>query len=144
MEIDDDISKLLRVKRYEQPPAGYHEAFLREFRRRQRALLMRQPWYVVAWERMTEFRSNFADFEVPRMAYAVVAAVALTASALFVVMNPHDAPTLAATDINTSPDFSLEPQKTIFIENATPVSTNVPQHYIMETRPVRNERPFSF
>jgi hypothetical protein len=32
----DEIGRLLRLKRYEQPPPGYFENFLREFRRRQR------------------------------------------------------------------------------------------------------------
>jgi len=31
---DDEIGTLLRLKRYEQPPPGYFENFLREFRRR--------------------------------------------------------------------------------------------------------------
>jgi hypothetical protein len=40
---DDDIAQLLRLKRYEQPPASYYETFLSEFRRRQRDELLRQP-----------------------------------------------------------------------------------------------------
>jgi len=148
MDTDDDsISKLLHLKRYEQPPVGYHEAFLREFRRRQRVALMRQPWYAEAWERLADSLPSFANFEVPRMAYAVVTAIALTASAMWMMVNPREtaAPlAAAATDINRSPDFSLEPQKTIFIENAIPVSTSEPQSYIMESKPVRNERPHSF
>jgi hypothetical protein len=40
---DDDIAQLLRLKRYEQPPASYYENFLSEFRRRQRDELLRQP-----------------------------------------------------------------------------------------------------
>jgi len=149
METDDNISKLLRLKRYEQPPAGYHVAFLYEFRRRQRMELMRQPWYAAAWERVTDLLPSFANFEVPRMAYAVVAALALTTSALWMMVHPHNTSemstgALAGTDIYSSPDFSLDPQKIIFIENAVPVSTGEPQNYIMESKPVRNERPNSF
>jgi hypothetical protein len=40
---DNEIGKLLRVKRYEQPPPGYFENFLHEFHRRQRDELLRQP-----------------------------------------------------------------------------------------------------
>jgi hypothetical protein len=40
---NDEIARLLRLKRYEQPPASYYENFLSEFRRRQRDELLRQP-----------------------------------------------------------------------------------------------------
>jgi cytochrome c553 len=40
---NDEIARLLRLKRYEQPPADYFENFLSEFRRRQRDELLRQP-----------------------------------------------------------------------------------------------------
>src|ERR1700754_745127 len=37
-----DIQKLLKLKRYEAPPSGFHENFLKEFRRRQRVDLLRR------------------------------------------------------------------------------------------------------
>jgi hypothetical protein len=40
---NDEIARLLRLKRYEQPPPAYFESFLQEFRRRQRHELLRQP-----------------------------------------------------------------------------------------------------
>ena len=44
---NDKIARLLRLKRYEQPPPGYFENFLHEFRRRQRdELLRQQPWRI--------------------------------------------------------------------------------------------------
>jgi hypothetical protein len=42
---DDQIARLLRLKRYEQPPPGYFENFLHEFRqRRKRDELVRPRW----------------------------------------------------------------------------------------------------
>jgi hypothetical protein len=38
----DQVGRLLRLKRYEQPPPGYFENFLQEFRRRQRDELLRR------------------------------------------------------------------------------------------------------
>ena len=57
---DTEISKLLRLKRYEQPPPGYFEDFLHEFHRRQRDELLRQPIWSVMWQRLSDslFRLN--------------------------------------------------------------------------------------
>jgi hypothetical protein len=52
---DNEIGKLLRLKKYEQPPPGYFEDFLHEFHRRQRAELLRQPAWRVWMQRAQEF-----------------------------------------------------------------------------------------
>ena len=52
---DDHIAWLLRLKRYEQPPPGYLENFLHEFRRRQRDELVRQPLWRICFERAEAF-----------------------------------------------------------------------------------------
>ena len=52
---DNHIAHLLRLKRYEQPPPGYFENFLHEFRRRQRDELVRQPLWRVCFERAEAF-----------------------------------------------------------------------------------------
>jgi len=39
---EKEIGRLLRLKRYEQPPPGYFEDFLHQFHRRQRDELLRQ------------------------------------------------------------------------------------------------------
>ena len=43
-----DLQKLLRLKRHEQPPPGYHERFLREFQRRQRQAGVQVPVWRIA------------------------------------------------------------------------------------------------
>ncbi len=47
---DDEIRRLLRLKRYEQPPPGYFENFLHEFRRRQRERLVQARTGITARE----------------------------------------------------------------------------------------------
>ena len=48
---DNEIAKLLRLKRYEQPPPGYFDNFLHEFHRRQRDELLRQPLWRICLDR---------------------------------------------------------------------------------------------
>jgi hypothetical protein len=52
---NDEIARLLRLKRYEQPPPSYYENFLSEFRRRQRDELLRQPAWRICFERVQGF-----------------------------------------------------------------------------------------
>ena len=52
---DNEIARLLRLKRYEQPPPGYFENFLHEFHRRQRDELLRQPLWRICLERAHNF-----------------------------------------------------------------------------------------
>ena len=52
---NDKIARLLRLKRYEQPPANYYEHFLSEFRRRQRDQLLRQSVLTIRLERAQNF-----------------------------------------------------------------------------------------
>src|SRR5438046_9633229 len=52
---DSEIARLLRLKRYEQPPPGYFENFLHEFHRRQRDELLRQPLWRICLERAHNF-----------------------------------------------------------------------------------------
>lgn len=42
MSENPDIERLLRLKRYEQPPEGYYETFLESFKERQRSEMLRQ------------------------------------------------------------------------------------------------------
>jgi len=55
-EFDDkEIGRLLRLKKFEQPPPDYFENFLHEFHRRQRDELLRQPLWKIAIERAQDF-----------------------------------------------------------------------------------------
>src|SRR5207244_12990918 len=52
---DNEIGRLLRLKKYEQPPPGYFENFLHELHRRQRDELLRQPLWRIALGRAQDF-----------------------------------------------------------------------------------------
>src|SRR5436309_15801328 len=52
---DNEIARLLRLKRFEQPPPGYFASFLHEFHRRQRDELLRPPLWRICLERAHDF-----------------------------------------------------------------------------------------
>jgi len=56
---DNEIGKLLRLKRYEQPQPGYFENFLHEFHRRQRDELLREPLWRILLGRTQDFIFRF-------------------------------------------------------------------------------------
>ncbi len=71
---EEDIGKLLRLKRHEQPPPGYFDNFLHEFHRRQRAELLRQPLWRIAWQRAY---NSFAQLNVTALGSYPAAATAI-------------------------------------------------------------------
>lgn len=139
-----DISKLLRMKRYEQPPPGYFEDFVQEFHRRQRAELLRRPTWKIVWDRISAIAPGF---RVPQYAYATIAALAVCASV--VIMSPRSVSptnTLAKADTG-APAISLT-SRPVTIGDTLPVSAradgSLPPHYVLQARPVSNEQPLSF
>ncbi|MDP9291600.1 MAG: hypothetical protein M3O82_04455, partial [Verrucomicrobiota bacterium] len=79
-----DLQKLLRLKRYEQPPPGYVDDFLREFHQRQRAALLREPLWRIAFERLAAL---FSMHSAGRYAYGAATALVL---ALATIASMHN------------------------------------------------------
>src|SRR5207248_5962638 len=78
---DNEIARLLRLKRYEQPPPGYFENFLHEFHRRQRDELLRQPLWRICLERAHNF---MLQLEIRSLAsYPTAVAALLVCAAIF-------------------------------------------------------------
>ena len=86
---DEEIGKLLRLKRYEQPPPGYFEDFLHEFHRRQRAELLKQPLWSVALQRAHDF---MFQVNVPSLTSYPAAAAAVLICAAVLTLNVYRAP----------------------------------------------------
>src|SRR5881628_351757 len=77
---DNEIARLLRLKKYEQPPPAYFENFLHEFHRRQRDELLKEPVWRIALQRAQDFmhRLNIPGLaSYPAMATAVVVCAAV-------------------------------------------------------------------
>ncbi|MBA2430511.1 MAG: hypothetical protein H0V56_00165 [Chthoniobacterales bacterium] len=86
---ENDIGKLLRLKRYEQPPPGYFDDFLHEFHRRQRAELLRQPAWRVWMERAQSFMT---ELSVPALSSTRMAAAAVLVCAAVLSLKVYQAP----------------------------------------------------
>ncbi len=142
MPEDDSIPKLLRLKRYEQPPPGYYQDFLAEFRDRQRAELIRRPLWQLFLDRFFSFAPTF---QVPRMAYAAIAMMAVAASV--VILNPRttDQPLVAQSEPLS---LSTSSPQAVRIGDSLPLamtSTGSPSvHYVLPTRPVSYASSRSF
>src|SRR5437763_14491273 len=70
---NNEIGRLLRLKRYEQPPPGYFENFLHEFHRRQRDELLRQPLWKIALGRAQDFMMSLNVARIASYPVAVTA-----------------------------------------------------------------------
>lgn len=143
----DEMSQLrglLRLKAYERPPSGYHERFLKEFQRRQRAAWLRAPGLVLWWE---AFLGLWPNFEVPRVAYATAALVAALAGAAL-WWNPPQQDRMATASPVTASDFSLM-KPPVFIRESLPVSQPAlppapSRHFVLQPLPAYHEAPLSF
>lgn len=142
---EDQVSRLLRLKRFEQPPEGFHEEFLREFRRRQRVALMRPSLL----ERLRESLHEKLSALTPSVyAYASVIVVAFAISSVMLLEDSTPAstsqPTLAAgISLNTPPPVNI-PDSLLQRSTKNPQSAALPAHYVLESRPVSYDAPFSF
>lgn len=142
MSPEEQISKLLRLKRYEMPPPGYFEDFLAEFQSRQRAELIKAPLWEIVWDRLSAIAPSF---QVPRLAYASIMALAVAASAL-IVLRP--APQGSGPQVASRSTLSLTSTQPVTIGQAVPISmtsTGSPSvHYVLPSSPVSYASSRSF
>jgi hypothetical protein len=128
---ENEITKLLRLKRYEQPPPGYFENFLHEFHRRQRDELLRQPLWRIGLDRARDFVLSFNLGTLTSYPAAVTAVLVCAAViSLRIYQTPAPATSVAVQDrpvlavpANTDEQWTL----------ASPVATRV-----FNTRSLRN------
>jgi hypothetical protein len=160
---ENEIGKLLRLKKYEQPPPGYFEDFLHEFHRRQRDELLRQPVWSVLWQRLSDslFRLNIPSLtSYP----AAVAAVLVCAAVISLkIYQAPQAPSVAAVNspavsVQAPPvdQFTLNSPVTLasrslgpdlsrqIDESAYTHRAHTPPRYVLDRLPVSYEPSFNF
>ncbi len=138
MKIDPtEVQKLLRQRRDVAPPhEDYFEDFLLDFQRRQRNEMLRRP----TWEILRDRASAWLDgFRVPSMAYASIVAVAVGATTLLISGQDEssNAPKFVTQSFTTPAPLSVPVA-------AVSTGADLPPSYVLESRPVSNDRPFSF
>jgi len=126
----DEIGRLLRLKRYEQPPPDYFENFLHEFRRRQRDELLRQPLWRISFGRAEGFalRSKIRSLAPPAVAVAVTC-VALISITVYQQPEPVQVAgesSLALSTRRANADGELHSPRSIFIPPFDPQPAVLP------------------
>ncbi|OYW73722.1 MAG: hypothetical protein B7Z37_20490 [Verrucomicrobia bacterium 12-59-8] len=84
----EDIQRLIRLKRFEQPEEGFTENFLQQFHQRQRAEMLQQSSLELFWERVTTWWNHLL---VPKWGI-VAAAVSVCAMSLWLLSHPAEKP----------------------------------------------------
>jgi hypothetical protein len=158
---DNEISKLLRLKRYEQPPPGYFDNFLHEFHRRQRNELLREPLWRICIDRARDF---VFQFNLSTLTSSPVAVTAVVICAGILSLRIYQNPQSATVALKDRPALAVPASADDEWTLASPVATRVfntrslrnmtesaqthrtgtPPHYVLDSVPVSYETTFKF
>ena len=158
---DNEITKLLRLKRYEQPPPGYFENFLHEFHRRQRNELLRQPLWRICFDRTRDF---VFSFNLSTLTSYPVAVTAVLVCAAILSLRIYQTPQPASLAVKDRPVLAVPANVEDEWTLASPVATRVfnprslrnitesaqthrkgtPPRYVLDSVPVSYETTFKF
>jgi hypothetical protein len=153
---EQQLQKLLRIKRFEQPPPGYFDRTLIEFHRRQREELLRRSATLIWWE---GFVSGQRTFRVPSYAYGAAFAVFLVVATIIGsglwtpynyrgVLSGPEAQGVVANRLALSGNldwskFDHTASSPKVVPVIQPSQTTLPR-YVLDGRPVSYKASFSF
>jgi hypothetical protein len=134
MDNEDSITKLLRLKRYEQPPEEYFQNFLAEFQTRQRSEVIHRPLIHIVWDR---FSSLFVMPPIPRLAMASSVLAAVFTAAF--ILNWSDDAEPSSLTLTSSGAVQLDSKN-----QTTPSKVGSTVHYVLPASPVSYASARSF
>ncbi len=137
---EKNLQTLLRLKRHEMPPPGYHERVLQEFHRRQQAELLRRPLWQIALDRAQNF---FGEHRPMQYAYAAGAAVAVALAAAVSIQSFQPVNSRSMAEIAASETVAAQAPEEAFRAPAGRFA-DAPPRYVLDSRPVSYEPPYSF
>jgi hypothetical protein len=118
MMTEEQLTALLHLKRYEQPPPEYFDRLLRDVHRRQRADLLRSPLWKLAIERMQTF---FSEHSMGHLSYAGALTLTLLAGAAAIsLMQPSKEISRGAKAATPQPKLAIDQPR--YIIDARPAS----------------------
>ena len=157
---DSEIARLLRLKRYEQPPPGYFENFLHEFHRRQRDELLRQPLWRICLERAHTF---MLQLNVRTLTSYPAAVTAVLVGAAIISLKIYQQPEAPRVALQSPPALSMPAAAEGELNLASPVAAQIfrtqplrsfhesaqthraaPPRYVLDSVPVSYEPTFRF
>ncbi|MBL9142775.1 MAG: hypothetical protein JNM99_03745 [Verrucomicrobiaceae bacterium] len=108
---DNQISRLLALKRYERMPEGFEDQLIHQLHLRQRTELMSQSVRSMVWERLQEYWDRLTG---PRLALAVAGMAVLAVVSVRLIqisLRPGAEPIIASklSDVPLPPGFEMIP-----------------------------------
>ncbi len=150
---ESQLQALLRLKRHEQPPAGYYENLLNRVHRRQREEMLRRPAWQIALERIRAF---FAPLNMDwRQAGAMAAILVAGIFAIRVAIPERVVDSAQVASIgevgnpqSSARNITLQPAGAQRVADQQPQriqrDPSAPVRFIIDTQPVSYERTQSF
>lgn len=138
---DEQLSALLRLKRFEQPPAGYFDSLLQDVHRRQRCELLRRPLWQIAFDRVRTFFDEPSAGQISYVGATAGISIAAVSAAVFALPLKTARDTSPSALANVEPAIPATPAETrkpinlLTLDNQT-----LPARAALEDAPLRSVR----